>query len=70
MTKALKVGQSVTISKETWDWAKSKPEYSSLIEDIEDLEAIRMAKEESKDRVPFDDVIAEYEKTHNVKIRR
>lgn len=69
MVKALKAGHTVSISKKTWEWAKSKPEYSRLIEDLEDLEAIRKAKEESKETVPFEAVIDEYEKVYKVKIR-
>jgi hypothetical protein len=69
MAKTATAGSTVSISKGTWEWAKSKPEYSRLIEDIEDLEAIRKAKEESKETVPFEAVIAEYEKTHKLKFR-
>ena len=64
------VADVVIISRTTWEWAKNKPEYSRLIEDIEDLEAIQEAKMESSQRVSFDSVIDEYEKTHNVKIKK
>ena len=36
---------------------------------FEDLEAIREAKEESDKTIPFEVVIAEYEKTHKVKLK-
>ena len=40
----------IRISKQVWDWAKKRPEYQDLIEDLEDLELInqaRLAKGES-----------------------
>ena len=70
MAKTATDGSAISISKGTWEWAKTKPEYSRLIEDLEDLEAIRKEKEESKETVPFEAVIAEYEKTHKAKLRR
>jgi Zn-dependent M32 family carboxypeptidase len=70
MAKTAAAGKIVAISKGTWEWARSKPEYSRLIEDLEDLEAIRKTKEESKETVPFEAVIAKYEKTHKVNFGR
>ena len=64
------VANVVIISKTTWEWAKKKPEYSRLIEDIEDLEAIQEAKRESNERISFASVIDEYEKKHNAKIKK
>lgn len=69
MAKTANAEDTVSISTKTWEWAKSRPEYSRLIEDLEDLEAIQKAKEESKETVPFEAVIAEYEKMHKVKIK-
>lgn len=70
MPKAVSADKLVSISRKTWEWAKARPEYSRLIEDLEDLEAIRKAKEESNETIPFEDVVAAYEKTHKVKIKR
>jgi hypothetical protein len=70
MAKTATTGKTVTISKGTWEWARSRLEYSRLIEDLEDIEAIRKTKEESTETVSFDAVIAEYEKTHKVKFGR
>ena len=70
MSKTTAAEGNVLISRWTWDWARSKPEYTRLIEDIEDIEAIRMAKKESKETVSLDDVIVGYEKTHKVKLKR
>ena len=69
MPKTANAAKPVSISKKTWEWARSKPEYSRLIEDLEDLEAIREAKEESDETIPFEAVVAAYEKTHKVKIK-
>ena len=34
----------VKISKQVWEWARKKPEYQYLIEDLEDLELIAEAR--------------------------
>ena len=69
MPKTASADKSVSISRKTWEWAKARPEYSRLIEDLEDLEAIRETKEESNETIPFEAVVAAYEKTHKVKIK-
>ena len=69
MKSSAALKDSIVISKKTWKWAKERPEYRDLIEDLEDLEAIQQAKHESKEKIPFEKVIAEYEKTHKVKIK-
>ena len=34
----------VKISRDVWEWARNKPEYHDLIEDLEDLELIAQAR--------------------------
>ena len=34
----------VKISREVWEWARNRPEYHDLIEDLEDLELIAQAR--------------------------
>lgn len=70
MKSSAALKDSIIISKETWTWAKARPEYTHLIEDLEDLEAIQQAKNESNETVPFEKVIVEYEKAHKVKIKK
>ncbi len=69
MPKTASADKPVLISRKTWEWAKARPEYSRLIEDLEDLETIREAKEESNETIPLEAVVAAYEKTHKVKIK-
>ncbi len=72
MKSSAALKDSIIISKKTWKWAKARPEYTHLIEDLEDLEAIQQAKNESNENetVPFEKVIVEYEKAHKVKIKK
>jgi hypothetical protein len=59
---------SVIISKEIWEWAKSNPAFAELIEILEDLEDLRKAKSERGKPLSISDVIAQYESIHRTKL--
>jgi hypothetical protein len=44
MSKVNTEKDSVIISKEIWEWAKSNPAFTELIEILEDLEDLKKAK--------------------------
>jgi hypothetical protein len=68
MTDRKAACDSVVISKEVWEWAKSNPAFAELIEMLEDLEDLRKAKSEKGKPLSISDVIAQYEKTHHTKL--
>jgi hypothetical protein len=59
---------SVIISKEIWEWAKSNPAFTELIEILEDLEDLKKAKKEKGQPISVSDVVERYEKLHNTKL--
>lgn len=44
MTQQKEAGEYVKISRGVWEWARNRPEYHNLIEDLEDLELIAQAR--------------------------
>ena len=44
MTDTIDAQDYIKISKKVWNWAKKRPEYHDLIEDLEDLELINQAR--------------------------
>lgn len=68
MSRHQALNDKIAISKEIWDWAKTNPAFSELIEILEDLEDLRQAKKESGQPISIADVIARYEKLHNLKL--
>lgn len=70
MAKAKPKEDVVTISKETWEWAKANPRYESLLEELEDLEDLRREKAKKETGIPFEEVVKEYERVHRVRLRR
>ena len=63
-----KVGDAVVISKDIWEWARSNPAFSELIEILEDLNDLRQAKKEKGEPIHISDVIERYEKMHKIKL--
>ena len=45
----------IKISKQVWNWAKNRPEYHDLIEDLEDLELINQARSEKGESVSLEE---------------
>jgi len=70
MAKAKPKESVVTISKETWEWAKANPRYESLLEELEDLEDLRREKAKREKGTPFEEVLKAYEKFHRIRVRR
>lgn len=70
MAKAKANAEMVVISKETWEWAKTNPQYESLLQELEDLEDIRREKAKGEEAVPFEEVVKEYERLHRIRLRR
>lgn len=59
----------VVISKQTWEWAKANPQFEALLEELEDLEDIRLEKAKEEKGVPFEEVVKEYERLHHTQLR-
>jgi hypothetical protein len=68
MAERKTAGNSIVISKEIWEWAKSNPAFAELIEILEDLEDLRKGKSERGKALSISDVIAQYESTHHTKL--
>ncbi|MBC8204350.1 hypothetical protein ISS30_00140 [bacterium] len=45
----------VRISRSLWEWARNRPEYHDLIEDLEDLEHIAQARADKEDSISLED---------------
>jgi hypothetical protein len=45
----------IQISRGVWEWARKKPEYKQLIEDLEDLELIAQAKKVQGEKINLND---------------
>ena len=70
MPKAKTRNDVVVISKETWEWARANPQYTSLLEELEDLEDIRREKAKKEKGIPFEEVVKEYGRLHRTRLRR
>ncbi len=44
MTTKVDTEEFVQISRKVWEWARNRPEYHDLIEDLEDLELIAQSR--------------------------
>ncbi len=55
MNDSINTQDFVKISKQVWEWAKKRPEYQDLIEDLEDLELINQARLAKGESLTLDD---------------
>jgi hypothetical protein len=62
--------ETVGISREVWEWARTNPRYESLMEELEDLEDLRREKAKKEKGIPLGDVLREYEMIHGVQLDR
>jgi hypothetical protein len=68
MSKVEASKNAVIISRDIWEWAKSNPAFSELIEILEDLNDLKKAKKEKGKPMLLSDVIERYEKSHHTKL--
>ena len=62
--------ETVDISREVWEWARTNPRYESLMEELEDLEDLRREKAKKEKGIPLGEVLKEYEMIHHVQLDR
>ncbi len=62
--------ETVGISREVWEWARTNPRYESLMEELEDLEDLRREKVKKEKGISLGEVLREYEMIHRVQLDR
>lgn len=62
--------ETVGISREVWEWARTNPRYESLLEELEDLEDLRREKAKKEKGIPLGEVLREYAMIHHVQLDR